>query len=211
MLRWLLLSTFFILCRSTGLNAQQQLLDFTKTYFRSNPFTGTMKQFLEHLTQDPELVDKKLQRRTSTQLFSFTAKYKKYPRFFFAPDSVRIALVESTIPFGEANQEDTILVYQISAYGPATPRGEKDVIREWEKIKRAWSRRFFDREETSNSNGEKTSGQFVHLFLPLYTVSPLTIGWTTVPDPNRQVLTITLRLRQNQDMLDLPGALNNAK
>jgi hypothetical protein len=211
MLRWPLLLLFFCLARPLSLDAQEQLIDFTKVYFRSNPFAGTMRQFLEHLTQDPMILDKKIQQRTQQQLFSFSGRYSKYPRFFFAPDSVKVALVESTLPFGEDNQQDTILIYQITAFAPPGAKGKKDVIKEWEKIKRTWSKRFFDREESDNSESGVLTGQFIHLFLPFYTVSPLTLGWTTVPGPDRQVLTITMRLKQSENMVDLPGALNNSQ
>ncbi|MCR6719902.1 MAG: hypothetical protein NVV59_06290 [Chitinophagaceae bacterium] len=116
------------------MGAQQQLVDFTKIYFRSNPFSGTMRQFLEHLLNDKEIQDKKIQHRTRDQLFSFSGRYNKYPKFFFVPDSVRVVLLETTTPRADdISKVDTTMLYQISAYGIPGPKGQREVVREWEK------------------------------------------------------------------------------
>ena len=212
MTRWLLLLLIFLFLQTTPAGAQQQLLDFTKVYYRSNPFTGTMRQFLEHLMRDPEIQDKKIQHRTREQLFSFSGRYKKYSKFFFVPDSVRVVLLEMTTPGADdINKPDTIMLYQISAYGSPGTKGQRDVLREWEKMKRAWSKKFFEKEEEDVVKDNVLTGKYLHLFLPLYTLSPLTIGWTTVQDPARAVLTLTLRLKQNEEYISLPGSLNNAQ
>lgn len=210
--RWLLLLLLLFLLHAPPAQAQQQLVDFTKIYFRSNPFTGTMRQFLEHLTRDPEIEDKRIQRRTSDQFFSFSGRYKKYNKFFFVADSVRLILQEMPIPDpNNINKQDTIMVYQISAYGSPTPKGRREVQREWEKIKKVWSKKFFENQEEDVVKDNVVTGKFVHLFLPLFTLSPLTIGWTTVSDPERPVLTITLRLKQDEEYVSLPGALNSSQ
>lgn len=212
MTRWLLLLFALLVLQTNPAGAQQQLLDFTKVYYRSNPFTGTMRQFLEHLMRDPEIQDKKIQHRTPDQLFSFTGRYKKYSKFFFIADSVRVVLLEMTTPRADdINKLDTMMLYQISAYGVPGPKGQREVVREWEKIKRAWSKKFFDSDEEDIVKDNVVSGKLLHLFLPMFTLSPLTIGWTTVQNPERPVLTITLRLKQDEEYVSLPGALNNSQ
>ncbi len=169
-----------------------------------------MRQFLEHLLRDPDILDKKIQHRTSTQLFSFTGRYKKYSKFFFVPDSVRINLQEITVPKGDdMSQLDTIMVYQITAYAKPGDKGQRDVAKEWEKIKKVWSKRFFDREEEDAGKDNGGQGKYLHLFLPQFSLSPLTIGYRNIPgDTIKPVLSITLRLKQQEDYVNLPGALN---
>ena len=212
MIRWLLLLMAISVWQPSTSVGQQQLLDFTKVYFRTNPFDKSMRGFLEQLTFDPEILDKKIQRRTRNQLYSFSGKYRKYNKFFFRADSVKVILMELPVPFADDLQkQDTILLYQISAYAPAGEKGKKDVVKEWEKIKRVWAKKFFDQDQEDVVKDNINTGQYLHLFLPLFTLSPLTVGWTTVSGPDRAVLTITLRLKQDQDYLTLPGSLNDSQ
>ena len=116
----LLILALFIYCSSF---AQDGLLQFTKSYFRSNPFIGEFSGFLKHLMNDPDLEDKKTFRRTDTSLFYFSGVYTNYNPFFFKPRQIAVTLEETAAQFSESGVIDTILVYHLLAYADGTSKG----------------------------------------------------------------------------------------
>ncbi len=107
----------FIVCFSFNSSfAQEGLLEFSKSYFRSDPLSGEFSNFLNHLLNDPSLQDKQIQKRTDTSLFYFSGIYKKYDRFFFKPKRVEIILQEQSIKYIDSLLPDTLFIYQLIAY-----------------------------------------------------------------------------------------------
>jgi len=195
--------------------SQSPILDFSKAYFRSDPFASTARNFLQHLLNDPDIADKKTELRTDSTLFGFEGRYLKYNPFFFRPEKVEISLSEIALPTTDSLLMDTVMFYQLAAYAPATPTGLKDVTREVEKIHRQYRKKFFkaSHEEIKNDTQTQPDGVVNNYFLPLYGIAPVTVGWLKLENNSGYMLLITLRLsiRNNNNLVDLPAPLYYTK
>ncbi|MET0462931.1 MAG: hypothetical protein ABW007_07245 [Chitinophagaceae bacterium] len=207
---------YLILFLSVGLSANsiaqfEGLVQFTHTYFRSDPFLGQFSAFMQHLMKDQGLTVKETKLRTDTSLFSFQGLYAQFNPFFFKPGKVQIMLRESPVQYIDSMPPgDTILVYQLTAFGEETEKGIKEVKTEFEKIHKKYRNRFFDSNynELKDANG-KIIGAVRNYFVPMHGLAPLTIAWGILDNTTRPVLNLTLRLKTNNNFATLPTPLYN--
>lgn len=202
-----ILLTFFItsFCVTSAF-AQEGLFQFSKIYFRSNPFAGNFSGFLHHLLNDPSLLEKETQKRTDTSLFYFSGLYKNYNPFFFKPVKVQILLQEAAVNYGDSLTTDTIFIYQLVAYADGTEKGEQEVKREFEKIHRVFNKKFYNSNYEDLKNGE-SSGGIHNYFVAHSTLAPATTIWTKLND--EFVLNITLRFKTSENRAVLAASLYN--
>jgi hypothetical protein len=204
-MRKILLTLFITSFCVTGF-AQEGLFQFSKIYFRSNPFAGSFSGFLNHLLNDPSLLEKETQKRTDTSLFYFTAFYKNYNPFFFKPAKVQVLLQEASVNYGDSLANDTIFIYQLVAYAGGAEKGEQEVKREFERIHRVFNKKFYNSNYEDLTNGERSGG--VHNYFVAYsTLAPATTLWTKLN--NEFVLNITLRFKASENRAALAASLNN--
>jgi hypothetical protein len=199
--------TFFITSfYFTSSFAQEGLFQFSKIYFRSNPFVGNFSGFLNHLLNDPSLLEKEIQKRTDTSLFYFSGLYKNHHPFFFKPKKVQILLQEASVNYGDSLANDTIFIYQLVAYADGTEKGEQEVKREFEKIHRVFNKKFYNSNYHDLKTGE-TSGGLHNYFVAYSTLAPATIIWTKLD--NEFVLNISLRFKASENRAVLAAPLYN--
>ena len=205
-MRKILLTIFIIAFCFTSSLAQEGLFQFSKIYFRSNPFVGNFSGFLNHLLHDPSLLEKEIQKRTDTSLFYFSGLYKNYNPFFFKPKNVQILLQEVSVKYGDSLVNDTIFIYQLVAYADGTEKSEQEVKREFEKIHRVFNKRFYNSNYQDLKNGE-TSGGLHNYFVAYSGLAPVSIAWGKLG--NDFILNISLRFKASENMAVLAASIYN--
>jgi hypothetical protein len=205
-----LLPFFLIICLDfTYSFAQDGLLEFSKSYFRSDPLNGEFSNFLNHLMNDPSLQDKKNLKRTDTSLFYFSGTYKKYDRFFFKPKRVEVTLREQSVKYIDSLPPDTIFIYQLIAYADGNSNGEQDVKKEFEKIHRMFNKKFHSSNyQDLESEGVK-SGALHNYFVSYSALAPVTTVWGKLE--NEFVLQIDLRIKASSNRAVLAASLYNSQ
>ena len=188
--------------------SQEGLLQFTKSYFRSNPFIGEFSGFLKHLMNDPLLKDKKTWTRTDTSLFYFSGVFNDFNPFFFKPKRIEIVLQEVPVQFIDSIPADTILIYQLLAYTEGNTRGEEEVKKEFGKIHRKCNMKFYSSNFQDLQVGKEIKGGVHNYFLGSSNVAPLTVAWGLWKE-NEFVLTLMLRLKTKENVAVLPAAFYN--
>lgn len=198
---------YLLLLIAAAGNTQTVIHEFSKSYFRSDPFAGSAREFLLHLTNDPDITDKVLNRRTDTSFFNFQGNYKKFNPFFFKPQKLEITLMELAIPSANSKEiQDTIMIYQLAAYAPLTEAGKKDVVREIEKLNRRYRKQFFKalHEDLNSPVTNEVTGVAHHYFMPFHRMPPVTASWITDEEEKMYVVLLTMRLVIKGNSVELP-------
>jgi hypothetical protein len=203
----LLLTLFITSFCFTGSFAQEGLYQFSKSYYRSDPFVGEFSGFLNHLLNDPSLLEKEIQKRTDSSLFYFSGIYKNHHPFFFKPKKIKILLQEVSVNYGDSLVNDTIFIYQLLAYADDTEKGEQEVKREFEKIHRVFNKRFYNSNYQDLKNGETIGGGQHNYFVAYSTLAPVSTIWTKLD--NEFVLNISLRFKASENRAVLAASLYN--
>src|SRR5688500_1257044 len=154
-----LLSLFIILFAGIPSFSQEGgLYQFTKSYFRSDPFIGEFSSFLKHLLNDPAIINKRTLHRTDSSLFSFSGVFNNYNPFFYKPKRIEIVLKESAVQYADSIPPDTILVYQLIAYADNSTKAEQEVKKEFVKIHRQFHKKFYNSNYQDLKTGEEITG-----------------------------------------------------
>lgn len=183
---------------------RETLLKFSKSYFRSDPFTGEFSGFLKHLINDPDITGRIIQKKTDTSLYSLQGRYTTYNPFSFRPERVEILLQEIRAVYDDSlHIIDTIFTYQLMAYVKDDAAGKTAIEKEFEKINRPLKRKFQNRYEEIKDGNTVTAGIY-NYFMPLHFVSPLSIAWGRLENQQERVLNITLRIKMDANKAELP-------
>ena len=177
--------------------AQEGLYQFTKSYFRSDPFEGEFSAFLKHLLKDPVITNRQTLHRTDSSLFSFFGVYNNYNPFFFKPERIEILLEEAPIQYADSIPVDTIFVYQLFAYADGNNTGKLEVKKEFEKIQRKFNKKFdYDNNEELKTGLEITGG--IHNYFVAYSaLAPVSVAWSMLKDTVETVLNLTIRMKSS--------------
>jgi hypothetical protein len=185
----------------------ESLYKFSKSYFRSDPFTGEFSGFLKHLINDPAISEKFIRKKTDTSFYTFHGTYTGYNPFFFKPKRVEILLEETPVEYGDSlHTADTIFTYQLLAYANDDATGADDIKKEFEKIHRQTSRKF-DSNYKEFRDGDEITVAIHNYFVPLHWLAPLSIAWGRLKNSGELVLNITMRIKMSGNRSVLPAAL----
>ncbi|MGZ5220842.1 MAG: hypothetical protein ACXWV2_12800 [Chitinophagaceae bacterium] len=184
--------------------SQDGLYQFSKSYFRSNPFIGEFSSFLKHLINDPDIPDKKTQQRTDSTFFYFYGVYNTFNPFFFKPKRVDILLEETPVKYTDSLPPDTILVYQLIAYTDES-KGKQEVQKEFEKIHRQYNKKFANSNYRDLKTGGEISGGLHNYFVPFAALAPASIVWSFLEETKEYILQITLRIKTSENRAVLPA------
>lgn len=164
---------------------------------------------MKHLMNDPAILDKQIVHRTDTTLFYFSGIYKNYNPFFFKPKRIEVILQESPIQYADSLPLDTILVYQLMAYPETADKGKLEVKKEFEKIHRQTSKRFYENNYKNLKNGAEITGGVHNYFVGFASLAPVPVIWAILNDTKEPVLNITLRMKTSNNQAVLATALYN--
>ena len=206
-MRKTLLSLFVISFYFTPVFPQESLFQFSKNYFRSDPFVGNFNSFLDHLLNDPSLFEKELKKRTDTSLFYFSGIYKDHNPFFFKPKKLQIQLQQVSVNYGDSLANDTIFIYQLIAYAEDTEKGKAEIKKEFEKIHRVFNKKFYDSNYQDVKSGVTINGVLHKYFVDYSPLSPASTLW--IKQDNEVVLNITLRFKASENRAVLAASLDN--
>jgi len=206
-MRKTLFSLFIISFFCTPSFAQESLFLFSKNYYRSNPFVGNFNSFLNHLLNDPSLVEKELKKRTDTSLFYFSGIYKNYNPFFFKPKKIHIELEQVSVNYGDSLVNDTIFIYQLIAYADDTEKGKQEIKKEFEKIHRVFNKKFYDSNYQDVKSGDAITGGTHNYFVAYSPLAPASTQW--ILQDNEALLNITLRFKASENRAVLAASLDN--
>ena len=202
-----LLSLFVISFYFSPSFAQESLFQFSKNYFRSDPFVGHFSSFLNHLLNDPSLFEKELKKRTDTSLFYFLGTYKNHNPFFFKPKKLQIQLEQVSVNYGDSLANDTIFIYQLLAYADDTEKAKQEIKKEFEKIHRVFNKKFYDSNYQDMKSGDGITGGMHNYFVAYSPLAPASTLW--IKTDNQLVLNITLRFKANENRAVLAASLDN--
>lgn len=199
-----ILLAFLVLRLHPTLYSQDALMELSKKYFRSDPFSGTFSGFLDHLLNDPAIVNKQTRQRTDTSLFYFSGIYTRFNPFFFKPARVEVTLAQLPVQSGSM-PADTVLVYQLMAFADSSQRGQAEVRQEFEKIHRQFRRKFYK----SLSQELQPPGEIRHYFVGYTRLSPVTLAWGKLE--HEFVISLVLRIKQQNNQALLPAAFYDSQ
>jgi len=196
----LVLVLFFSSHYSQG---QKTLITVTQDYFRSNPYTQSFSDFLRHLTNDPTMVNKKMQKRSDSTLFYFTGRYTTHNPFFFKADTVTTYLMEHPAVIGtdSLQQIDTLMIYMLVASLPYSKEAEQTIKKDAEKIKRR-VRKAFDTSDTLTTSGDAF---FTNYYYSIHPISPFSVATMGPDEHQRMNLLIIVRFKIDGNEAVLPG------
>jgi hypothetical protein len=178
----------------------------TTLYFRSNPFEGNFSQFLNHLMNDPTLLNKTEFKRTDSSLYYISGEYKHHKPFFFISTRTRVVLAESEIVINDSlHQTETIFFYQLAGYLKTSDNGEKEAIREFEKFDRKYRNKFIKNNYSELKKGGQVYGAVQEYFDKKHAFSPLSIAWQRIDDPDECVFVITIRFQVIENTAFIPS------
>lgn len=212
-----LLYLFILTFTSLAMHSQEErfadqrfdgLLKFTKSYFRSNPFSTNFSSFMNHLLNDPTIRDKYIQKRSDSTLYMFYGTYTTHNPFFFTPKRVEILLQEEPVQYGESVKvRDTIFTYQLLAYANDDAAGTADLKKEFEKINRQNNKRFVSNSYDEIKDGEEPKIEFYNYFISFFSLSPASVIRGRIKDQHEWVLNLTLRFKisANEAILVTPS------
>lgn len=183
---------------------------FSKSYFRSDPFTGEFSGFLTHLINDPLLTRKNTRKRTDSTLYSFNGVFTNYNPFFFKPKRVEILLEETPVQYDDSPAgTDTLFTYQLIAYADNTNKGKEEITREFEKIHRQNKNKYYDSNYREIKEGDEVTITLHNYFVPAHLLSPLSIALIKLKQTNEIALNLTLRFKLSENKAILPAPLYN--
>lgn len=178
---------------SLGLPAQG-LLPVAKTYYRSSPFLGEFSQFLQHLLNDPTLVNRKMNKRTDSLLFFLEGDYTTHRPFFFGGPRCRVILAEVQEETGDTlNPVFTHYAYQIIGYASPGEEGRRDVITEFDKLLKKNRKATDTLAYRELKNGGRLTGAIADLGYKPILVFPLSLAWASSQNGEENLLALTIR------------------
>jgi len=185
-----------------GAQPADPIFQAAKNYFRSNPYSVHFNTFLNHLMNDPTLLNTTIQKRTDTTLFFFKGYYKNHNPFNFKAERTEIRLAEAEVDLEDSlSRTDTLLFYQLLGYSYGQ-EGLELVKKEFSKFDRRYGRNLYG-QDSEIKNGQEIVGIARNYFLVTSTISPVSIVWAKL-DELQNVFTITLRMKVVENIATLP-------
>ncbi len=170
------------------------LLKIVKNYFRSDPYQNQFGFFLNHLMNDPILINKTTRLKTDTSLFYFQGVYRNYSPYGFLADRTEVRLAETEFVVDDsASLKDTLMVYQLLGVSISGKTGAQSVKDEFLKFNRHYSKHFIT-QSSDIMNGDEIAGGTKSYFVYGVATSPLTVSWAKL-DEIQSAFIITLRLK----------------
>ncbi len=202
-----ILLSLFISFSCIASSAQDGLYQFSKSYFRSDPFTGEFSSFLRHILNGPSIRDKELHKKTDSSLFYFSGIYTNHNPFFFKPQKLRVILQEIAVQYTDSLPTDTIFLYQLIAYARGDAKGQQEVKKEFDKIHRVFNKRFYNSNDREIKDGEAITGRIHNYFVAYSVLAPVSTLWSKAG--SEFILNISLRIKSSENRAVLAASLNN--
>ena len=200
---------FFIICFCYQSYAQQAVYDIAKTYYRSTPFENEFGAFLNHLINDPTLINKTIIKKTDSTLFFLEGIYTSHSPFFFKANHTKIILAEKEeVENDSLSYVNTTFFYQLIAYASPGEEGKKDVREEFERFCRHYKKKFDGDNYKELKVEEKQAGEITDYALKYPGFYPLTVAWATSNGHNDNIFALTIRFRVFENQAYLPIAAN---
>ena len=183
---------------------------FSREYFRSDPFKTSFNAFFEHLTNDPDLENKLIRKKSDTTLFLFSGFYKTYRPMRNKELRTQVIFEQRELQIRQDAAIDTILMYHLVIYADDSTQVGTDLIRrEYERIFRRYDGRFYYYESDEVERDGRVVGAVSNFFVHYADMSPVSIGWMKVDGKPQTVLNISMRLRNNGGMVEVPLMLDS--
>lgn len=193
-----------LLFAATRLDAQRQLPEIAKHYYRVYPFDQDFSKFIQTLITDPGLTEKQVIKRSDTSFFFFKGTYKQFNPFSFLPARTEIILAEQVQQLSDSlPDQDTFLVYQVLGYTTAADAGATEVNKEYNKFNRQYRSVFDEKKNADLGENGVVNGQVTNYFFSVSYLSPMTVAWGKLPATGEYVFALSLRLkiRDNRSVL----------
>jgi hypothetical protein len=195
-------------CNSQKLPRADALMQIAKNYFRSDPFDREFSKFLNHLMNDPTLVNKTIHKSTDTTYFYLRGDYTTHSPFFFKAKRIQIILAETELSAGDSLQlPGTMMTYQLAGYVDSGKEGEDDVKKEFERFDRKYLKKFQNYKYSEIKNGNEVTGAIRNYFIIQFGEAPLSAAWQKFGGDGGNVFVITLRFKVsgNEAVLPVPA------
>src|SRR5882724_423741 len=119
-----LTTIFFSLLLTQKAKGQEYYINnILNTYYRFNPFDYDFSFFFNKLRSDPGIINKSLQKRTDSSLFSFKGDYTDFMQGDMKFTTAEVRLEEIEIDISDSllgkdflHKKDTLIQYQITCY-----------------------------------------------------------------------------------------------
>ncbi|HEX7902501.1 MAG TPA: hypothetical protein VF487_01385 [Chitinophagaceae bacterium] len=186
--------------------SQSNYKKISENYYRSVPFDREFSKFLNHLMNDPTIINKKVLKRTDSTLFYLKGSYTTHNPFFFKSIRTDVILAERE----EIVEQDsikflhTVYAYQLIGYAPPGEEGMKEVKNEFEKFCRHYKKGYFDSKYHELNKDEKETGEVRDYSFKYLNFFPLTVAWATYSNHNNNLFTITIRFKVINNIAYLP-------
>lgn len=196
------ITAVLLICCLPGFT-QYEYQKVVEEHFRVDPFRGSFSAFVNALSTDTALHDKKLLKQTDSTGYYLRGTYHIFNPFSINANKVEMFFAEMV---NEA-QRFSFYNYQIIAYFNSTETNLKAVKKDFEKLHRRFKRDLPEFKNTSlkDYNSNVTDGAIYAYKTPGFSVEPVTISWQTIASSKQIALTILLRLEQRGNAAIPPG------
>jgi hypothetical protein len=174
--------------------AQQTLNHIAEIYYRSNPFEKEFSKFLNHLMNDPTLINKIIHKKTDSTLFFLEGIYTSHNPCFFKASQTKIILAEREEAESDSSKYlHTVFVYQLISYASPGDEGIKDVREEFEKFCRHYKKKFEGDHYKELKAEKKLTGEIRDYSLKYQGFFPLSVAWATSREHDVNIFALTIR------------------
>lgn len=187
-----LLSFLFLLFSIQHLTAQR-ILQITKQYYRYDPFKSSFSFFIENLTNDPALNEKKVLKITDTTLFFFEGLYKYHSPFSYKTEKTKVLLAQQEISLDTIGDNFSVFVYQIVGYALPGVDGEKNVKAEYDRFCRKYSKGFSETETKKFENRNNKYGEVCEFKYGDLEFYPVSVAWSSGKNKTENFFVVTIR------------------
>lgn len=204
-MRRLLIMMLLLLSAWTS-SAQESLLTVSKNYYRSDPFKTDFSKFLQHLLNDPTLINKRVLKKTDSTLFYLESDYSTHKPFFFNVTRTRIILAEreEMMIVDTLSYLNTVYYYQLIGYAPPGDEGLKDIMEEFEKFSKRYRKGFTNQKLQKLGSADQPLGVVCDFYFPHIGFYPLTVAWATTKDHGENLFAITIRFQVQNNQAFIP-------
>ena len=176
-------------------------------YYRVNPLKGSFPSFVNALSTDPDLLNKKLIQKSDSSNYFLRGDYKVFNPFSINAYKVEMVFTEQQVELTHKNtlHEQTVYTYQILAYFDDTESNRKLVVKDYNKIKKQFGKMMGSQISSLKGFKNINDGEIADFFYGGTVIYPITISWQTLSKSKHIALTMITKLVVENNRAALAG------
>lgn len=194
-------------------SSQEQFVKLVKEFYRVNPLEGKFSTFIYTLSEDPDLQDKQLIRKTDTSNFFLRGTYKIFNPFGTNANKVEMVFTEQQVEEVVKNIQSlqTVYTYQMLAYFDDTEANRKLIVKDYNQLKRRLRGEMKSRITNLNGLQQVEAGEIADYYYADSYVYPITLSWQTLSKSKKLALTLITKFEVMQNRAVSAGGFTGVR